>query len=56
MKDNRKLKWILDGKFPFGNEKGKKIIDGVEEPDYVCNVAKGTFFWKKKRIKKEENN
>lgn len=36
MKDNRKLKWILDRKFPSGNEKGKKIIDGVENPGYVA--------------------
>ena len=36
MKDNRKLKWILDRKFPFGNKKGKKIIDGIEKPGYVA--------------------
>lgn len=51
MKDNRKLKWILDRKFPFGNEKGKKII--WRRKTWLCsNVAKETFFWKKKKIKK----
>lgn len=54
MKDNRKLKWILDRKFPFGNEKGKKIIWTAQKNLAMQQRSKGNFLLEEKENKKRK--
>lgn len=54
MKDNRKLKLILDRKFPFGNEKGKKIIWTAQKNLAMQQRSKGNFLLEEKENKRKK--